>query len=124
MATLFLSLLIVGIVLLSWHLLDPALRIAVSEKGIRDRTLGLGWIRWDEIEGAYQPTAHDRDGLRLRLRLTRRLARRLHRRSPDLDGEVVGNSLDVRIDLTGADLSPAEVLQEILAHGGGSALRQ
>ena len=75
--TFFLSALIVGIVLLSWRLLDPALRFAVSERGIRDRTLGLGWIRWDEIEGAYQPTAHDRDGLRLKLRLSRRLARRL-----------------------------------------------
>lgn len=123
MATLFLSALMVGIVLFSWRWLDPTLRIAVGEKGIRDRALGLGWIRWDEIEGAYQPTAHDRDGLRLKLRLSRRLARRLRRRAPDLDGGISGDSLEVRIDLAGVGLSPAEVLQEILAHGGGSPLR-
>lgn len=121
---LFLSAMILGIVVLSWRLMDPSLRLAVSEKGIRDRTLRLGWIRWDEIEGAYQPTAHDSDGLRLKLRLSRRLARRLRRRpqTPVTIGS--DDSVEVRIDLTGTELSPAEVLQQILSRGGGSAGRR
>ena len=110
-ATLFLSVMIVGIVLLSWRLLDPALRIAVGEKGIRDRTLGLGWIRWDEIEGVWQPREGGGSRVQLRLRVSARLSRLLKRRSPD----AVPDAVEVPVDLSGTHLSGIEVIQEIVS---------
>ena len=98
---------------LMWHWLMPTDRLTIGERGILDRALRLGWIRWDEIDGAYQPSAIDRQGLHLKLKPSRRLARRLRRR----DGSFAGGPVDVRLDLAGTGISPAELLQQILTHG-------
>ena len=59
---------------------NPPAPVRIDAQGIFDRRLGLGRIRWDEIEGAWQP--RDGSGLRvqLRLRVTERLSRVLRRR--------------------------------------------
>jgi hypothetical protein len=98
----------------------PPPEVEVGEKGILDRRLRLGWIRWDEIEGAYQPSSSDGHGLHLKLKLTERLLRRLRRRTP----EPGRNSLEIRLDLSRSDLSPTELLHEIMSRSGGSALPQ
>jgi len=103
----------------AWRLLHEETRLEIGERGIHDRSLGLGWIRWDEIEGAYQRRSIEQDSIVLRLRRSKRLERRLlsqGRRS----GTAELDSLHVRLDLAGTSLSPVEILQEILAHGSGS----
>jgi hypothetical protein len=108
----------VGAVLLAWGLLGAPSRLAVGERGICARELGLGWIRWDEIEGAYPPSRGDRDSLLLRLRLSERLARRLRRQNPSLEPSPrEGETYDLRVDLSGAPMSPLELLQEIVRRG-------
>jgi hypothetical protein len=110
-----------GLAFIGWRLLNPPLRLLISDRGILDRNLRIGWIHWDEIEGAYQPTIDDRDSIRLKLRRTERLLRKLTSRSRKKTRPQAG-LLDVRLDLTGTDITPLEVLQEILAHGGRPVL--
>lgn len=101
-----------GLLILGWRVLNPRPRLLVDERGIRHRDLELGWIRWDEIEGAYSPTLADGEALRLKLRLSERLKRRLRRRRRGPGG---ARSVEVRLDLAGAEIGPLELLQEILA---------
>lgn len=107
-------LIVAGIALgvLVWRAAHPRHEVIVGDRGILQRDLGLGWIPWDEIEGAYPPTAAESDTLRLRLRLTRRLARVLRKRriAHDRDRE---SSVEVRLDLAESDLSAVELLYEI-----------
>lgn len=100
-----------GLLMLGWRSLNPRPRLLIDERGIRHRDLQLGWIRWDEIEGAYPPTLDDGEALRLKLRLSERLRRRLRRRG--------SGSVEVRVDLAGAGIGPLELLQEILARTAG-----
>jgi len=101
-----------GLALVSWRLLNPRHQLTIGERGILDRSLELGWIRWDEIEGAYQPSSRQDDCISLRLRVTERLARRLHSRGREAKG-----SLEVRLNLAGTDTSAVELLQLIMARG-------
>ena len=94
-------------IILSW-LFRSRPRLVVTDRGILDRSLGLGWICWDEIEGAYQ----SRPGVSLRLRPQTRAARRLRRkRNP-------AEELTVRVDLDGTDVTPVELLQAVVDRGG------
>ena len=68
------------LVALLWVALYPRPRLQLTERGFLDRDLQLGWIGWDEIEGAYTPNARDIQGLRLRVRPGKKLLRRLSRR--------------------------------------------
>jgi hypothetical protein len=108
---------IAGLAVVSWRLARPRLRLLVTERGILDRRLRLGWIHWDEIEGAYEPSAQDSDGLRLRLRVSERLGRKLRRRATRVAAPGA-ESMDVRLDLSDSDISPLELLQQILSRTG------
>ena len=113
-----LALIAVGMLAVGWRLLVPSRQLIVDERGIFDRRLRLGCIRWDEIEGAYQPSAQDNELLRLRLRRSERLARRMRRQPrPAAAGGLEPDSLDVPVNLAGTGMAPAELLQIILAHG-------
>lgn len=105
---------IAGLALVSWRLARPRLGLLVTDRGILDRRLRLGWIHWDEIEGAYEPSARDRDSLRLRLRVSERLGRKLRRRARRVAAPGA-ELMDVRLDLSGSDIGPLELLQEILS---------
>ena len=100
-----------GLLFAGFRALRSRLHLLVTERGILDRRLRLGWIHWDEIEGAYPPTARDGDVLRVRLRLRRRRSRGL---------AVPESGRDVRLDLSGSRITAIELLQAILSHGGGA----
>lgn len=104
----------------AWRLIHRATRLEFGERGILDRNLGLGWIRWDEIEGAYQRHALEQTSVFLRLRPTERILRRLGQRREAGPGRA-GRSFDVRVDLTDADLTAVELVQEIMARGREAA---
>jgi hypothetical protein len=70
-----------ALVVVLWVVLYPRPRLQLNERGFLDRDLGLGWIGWDEIEGAYPPNVQDAEGLRLRVRPGARLLRWLRRRN-------------------------------------------
>ena len=100
-----------GAAWLMWRLVHPRARLVIGDRGILDRSSGLGWIHWDEIEGAYR-TRSDRDeSVLLRVRCSERLARRLQARRS------VGctSSFEVPLALEGTSVSGVEVLQQILS---------
>lgn len=103
------------LVALTWRLFQPAPRLEIGERGILDRSAKLGWIRWDEIEGAYQRRSEDRDAVFLRLRTTERLRRRL-RRSRRREAPAAGEPFDLCLDLSDTGFSAVELVQEIMAH--------
>jgi len=105
-----------GLLILLWRLLNPSPRLVVGERGILQRGLGWGWIRWDEIEGAYPPNLREADTLRLRLRVSERLARILRRRRRLAADTPVEDSLELRLSLAGSEYNAVELLQEIMAH--------
>lgn len=102
----------------TWRTVHQSPRLEIGERGILDRTLGLGWIRWEEIEGAYQRRSLDQDSVFIRLRLSRRIRRRLAglKKKKSAASEPT-DSLDVRLDLTGTEVTPVDIVQEIMAHG-------
>ena len=104
-----------ALVVVLWVVLYPRPRLQLSERGFLDRDLRLGWIGWDEIEGAYPPSVQDAEGLRLRVRPGARLLRRLRRRN---DSATEDGTYELRLDLSDTDLSPVELLQEVLSRTG------
>ena len=109
----FLSL---GVLALLWRLVNPPPRLEMGERGILQRGLGWGWIPWEEIEGAYPPTAREDETVRLRLTVTERLARILRKRRQFPGENPLDGPVEVRLDLAGSDLNAIDVLQEILSH--------
>lgn len=97
-----------------WRLLSAPERLVIDERGILARNLRLGWIRWDEIEGAYPPGMEDDGAIRLRLRRSERLLRRL----AGSGQRAQEGWLEVRLELAGTGRGAVEILQAILAHGG------
>jgi hypothetical protein len=57
-----------GIPLFLWQLLDARPRLIIDEKGVFDRTLGVGVIPWPEITGAYLRSIKSADFICLELR--------------------------------------------------------
>jgi hypothetical protein len=100
-----------------WFTLYPRPRLQMTERGLFDRNLRLGWICWDEIEGAYTPSTND-DGLRLRLRPGENLLRRLRRNRDANVGD--DGTCELRLDLSRTDLSSVELLQEVLSRSAGN----
>ena len=100
------------IVAMLWVVLYPRPRLQLTERGFLDRELGLGWIRWDEIEGAYPPNVRDVEGLRLRVRPGARLLRRLRRTKATAASN---GAYELRLDLSDTDITPVELLQEVLS---------
>ena len=105
----------VGLLARGWRRLRPVPRLKISERGLRARDLGWGWILWDEIEGAYPPGVDQGETLRLRVRVTPRLAAAMRRRGHPPPRE---DTVEIRLDLAGTGLSAVELLQRILARCG------
>ncbi len=110
------------LVALLWVALYPRPRLQLTERGFLDRDLQLGWIGWDEIEGAYTPNARDIQGLRLRVRPGKKLLRRLSRRRDA--GVSADGTCELSLDLSETDVSPVELLQEVLSRSGRRAPRE
>ncbi len=53
-----------------WQIFDSRPRLTVDDEGVLDRTLGVGIVRWEDIEGAYKRSIASNDFICLRLRNT------------------------------------------------------
>lgn len=96
-------------------------RVFCGDQGLFVRDLDLGWIPWEEVEGAYPPTLHDPEALFLRLRVGETLARKLRGRDAARTRDPrAGETWDVKVDLSGAAMTPVELLQAILFRGEAS----
>ena len=57
-----------GIPLFIWQILDRRPRLKIDDTGIVDRTLGIGKILWEDIDGAYKKAIQGNDFICLKLR--------------------------------------------------------
>lgn len=105
---------IVVALFVTWRLRRAREPLTVGPIGIRHRGLGRGWIRWEEIEGAYPPSAGNKQ-LRLRVRLSARLARRLKRRRHLAPESRVGDSIEIELALDRSRHSALDLMQRILS---------
>jgi hypothetical protein len=116
-----LSVVTLGLLALLWRLFHRSPRLVIGERGILAPGRGWGWIPWDEVEGAYPPTAAETETLRVRLRMTERLARVLRARRRLRADAPLEKAVELRLDLSGSDRAPVEVLQEILVRSRAKA---
>ncbi len=107
-----------ALVVALWVVLYPRPRLQLTDRGFLDRELRLGWIGWDEIEGAYPPSVRDFESLRLRVRPGARLLRKLRRRKDAVNED---GSYELRLDLSDTAVSPVELLREVLARTARNA---
>ena len=105
------------LVAILWVALYPRPRLQMTERGFFYRNLRLGWIGWNEIEGAYTPNTRDVDALRLRLRPGVKLLRRLRGRHTDVSRD---GTCELSLDLSETDISSVELLQEVLSRSGAA----
>ena len=96
------------------QLSDRRPRITIDEKGILDRTLRMGVIEWNDIDGAYLKRMPGATFICLQLRDAKKYTSRL---SPRVQRVVALNeklgATPVSLNLTGVEAKPQEVLDLI-----------
>ncbi|HKT27274.1 STM3941 family protein [Dyella sp.] len=66
-----------GVLLFLWQLVDARPRLVIDDRGVFDRTLGVGVIPWSDIGGAYVRSIYSVDVICLQLRDPRPWLQRL-----------------------------------------------
>jgi hypothetical protein len=102
---------IVGI----WQFIDGRPRLVIDQKGIWDRSLGIGTIAWADIDGAYVMSVAGNDFICLELREPERFVPRLSpvRRALSSANRALG-ATDFTLNLTGLEAETGEVFELIL----------
>ena len=103
-----------GLTLFFWRSLNPTPLLQITDRGILDRRLPMGWLDWDSIEGAYRPRRPDGNRVLLRVRVDRGVGRAASAETPS-------GLLELALDLSGTRYSEMDVLREIMArtHASG-----
>ena len=104
-----------GLAVFFWRTLNPAPQLAITDRGIFDRRLGLGWLDWNSIEGAYRPRTPTGNRVVLRVRVDERIGSAISK-----EGPVV--LVELPLDLTGSSYSEVDVLQEVMARSRAAEL--
>ncbi len=111
-----------GIPIFGRELFDRRPRIILSHEGIFDRTLGVGVIRWEDVEGAFSQSINGSDFICLHLRNPERYVGKL---SPAKQKLAAANAsmgfTPLSLNLSGVQANTHQVLELILAR---VALRQ
>ena len=114
----FAAILALALVGLAVLVLLPAPRVTFGDRGILDRSLGLGWVHWDEIDGAWMRREDRGEHLVLRVRVSPRLLPRLRRRSHVLGGAAAPETVDLHVDLAGTGIASVDIVREIVGRTG------
>jgi hypothetical protein len=98
-----------------WQFLDTRPRLRISDKGILDRTLGVGVIRWADIENAYVRSINHESFICLLLRNEEAYASQLSplKRKLQAANQALGFT-PFSVNLSGVDLNPEQLLEYIL----------
>lgn len=98
-----------------WMLIDTRPRLVIDRRGIWDRTLGVGFIPWEDVQGAYLQSISGNDFICLELHDPNRYRSRLSRvrRAMSSANEALGFS-DFSINLCGIAARTEEVFELVL----------
>jgi hypothetical protein len=103
-----------------WQFYDARPRVVIDDHGILDRTLAIGTIPWDDIEGAHLKWLHGHPHLCLDLRDSAKYTARLP--TPLRPVVALNRQLgltDLTVNLDGAQPSPEHVATMIKGRIGG-----
>jgi len=107
-----------GAGVLLWELLDRRPRLVIDEQGILDRTIGVGLIRWEDIEGAHVKSLSGNDFICLELRDPQAYLGRPGRRGRLMRAMRSANQAlgftEFNVNLTGLPVGVAEVFELVV----------
>lgn len=106
-----------GIPIFVWQIIDSRPRLIIDDNGILDRTLGVGYIAWRDIEAAYVQSISGNDFICLELRNTEHYAQKLSnvKRAMTAANRGLGFT-DFNINLSGVDAKTDEVFELVMKY--------
>jgi len=104
-----------GIPLSIWQILDRRPRLKIDDTGIVDRTLGVGKIAWEDIEGAFVKSIQGNDFICLNLRNNKKYTDKLSsvKKAMISANEKLGFT-PISLNLSGVDTNANEILELIM----------
>lgn len=118
-----------GIPIFIWQIIDSRPRLVIDERGVIDRTLGVGRINWDDIDAAYVLSISGNDFICLELKNPERYLQRLSpvKRAMAKANRQLGFT-DFNLNLSGVDARTDEVFELLMKYcessGSGGAGRR
>jgi hypothetical protein len=107
-----------------WQFVDTRPRLQITDKGILDRTLGVGLIPWADITGAYIRAVHGEHFICLHLRDEQAYLSNLSALKRKLAGanEALGFT-PLAVNLSGVNINPEQLLEYILKQSAAAQLQ-
>lgn len=104
-----------GIPLSIWQIVDSRPRLKIDDTGIMDRTLGVGIISWQDIEGAYIKSIQNNNFICLNLNNNDKYLRKITsvRKAMISANEKLGFT-PISLNLSGVDCNANEILELIM----------
>ena len=106
-----------GIPVCIWQIADARPRLIIDERGVVDRTLGVGRIAWSDIEAAYVRSINGNDFICLELRNAEKYSQKLSKvkRAMAAANRSLGFT-DFNLNLSGVDANTAEVFELLMKY--------
>ncbi|HEX6188183.1 MAG TPA: STM3941 family protein [Pyrinomonadaceae bacterium] len=106
-----------GLVVSIWQIVDSRPRLIIDERGVLDRTLGVGRIAWSDIEAAYVRSISGNDFICLELKNPEKYAQKLSNVKRAMAGANRGLGFtDFNINLSGVDARTEEVFELLMKY--------
>jgi hypothetical protein len=104
-----------GIPVFVWQIVDSRPRLVIDERGVTDRTLGVGRIEWRDVEAAYVISISGTDFICLELSAPEKYLGRLSkvRRAMATANRKMGFT-DFSLNLSGVDARTDEVFELVM----------
>jgi hypothetical protein len=99
------------------QLIDARARLIIDKDGITDRTMGVGTIKWEEIENAYVSSISGNDFICLEVKNPEQYINKLSKVKRALAG--ANRSLgftELSVNLSGVDVSTEEVFELVIKY--------
>lgn len=106
-----------GLVVSIWQIADSRPRLIIDERGVLDRTLGVGRIAWSDIQEAYVRSIAGNDFICLELKNPAQYEQNLSQVKRAMASANRGLGFtDFNINLSGVDASTAEVFELLMKY--------
>ena len=114
-----------GIPVAVWQIADARPRLIIDERGVVDRTLGVGRIAWSDIEAAYVRSINRNDFICLELKDPEKYSHKLSKVKRAMAAANRGLGFtDFSLNLSGVDVSTEEVFELIVKYSQVAAEAQ
>ncbi len=106
-----------GLLIFIWQIVDSRPRLIIDEKGVIDRTLGVGRIAWSDIKAAYVMSISENDFICLELKNPAKYVRKLSKvkRAMTAANRQLGFT-DFSLNLSGVNASTEQIFELLLKY--------